>query len=333
MGWKGAVRSIETGMRRAAREREREAKLRAKEAKLNHAAETVRVYEDYVRKLVSVHCDCSQSVNWKGLASKPEPPRPEVSNSKVVAATNRLENYRPGFLTRALKQAEKAQRKLQEAVTAARAEDERDHQSALKEWAAAHQEWEEETESARQIVSGEPDAMIKAIELHNPFKAISDLGSSLNFAAGEGQTFSVVLSVHGEEIVPDMRYSLLASGRLSEKPLAKRAFNELYQDYVCSSVLRVAREVFALLPIEIAVVTAQDDLLNTSTGHKEPTPILSVAVSRSTLSNLNLRSIDPSESIKNFVHKMNFKTTSGFCKVKPIDPADFPLEPTREIGN
>lgn len=76
--------------------------------------------------------------------------------------------------------------------------------------------------------------------------------------------------------------------------MAKTKFKELYQDHVCSSVLRVAREIFAYLPIKYVRVNAMSNLLNSQTGHIEEMIILSALIMKETLNSLNLESIDPS---------------------------------------
>lgn len=100
-------------------------------------------------------------------------------------------------------------------------------------------------------------------------------------------------------------------------------FNELHQDYVCSCALRVGRELLAILPDELVIVTALDNVLNGSTGHMQEQPILSVAFSRSTVDGLNLESIDPSDAMKNFVHNMSFKKAAGFSAVTALDAQRF----------
>ena len=107
--------------------------------------------------------------------------------------------------------------------------------------------------------------------------------------------------------------------------MPKGHFFELYQDYICSCVLRVARESFALLPLKIAIVTAVGKILNTSTGYQEDQPILSVAIPRDTLATLNMDLVDPSDSLQNFVHRMNFKKTQGFGIVKKIESSELNL--------
>ena len=128
----------------------------------------------------------------------------------------------------------------------------------------------------------------------------------------------VSIHVHGVDIVPRKQKSLLKNGKLSVKQMPKGKFYEIYQDYVCSCVLRVANEIFSGIPDEKVIVTAMDEILNTTTGHLEKSPILSVCVSRNTLRKLNLDSIDPSDSMRNFAHNMSFKKTSGFEKVSRI---------------
>ncbi len=62
--------------------------------------------------------------------------------------------------------------------------------------------------------------------------------------------------MHGEDIVPKQRKALLKSGKLSVKDMPVGKFNELYQDYVCSCVLGTARDVLALLPVDVVIVSA-----------------------------------------------------------------------------
>ena len=71
--------------------------------------------------------------------------------------------------------------------------------------------------------------------------------------------------VKSEEIVPRETKSLLKSGKLSVKQMPKARFYEIYQDYVCGCVLRAGRELFALLPIRMVIVTAMANMLNTQT--------------------------------------------------------------------
>ena len=141
---------------------------------------------------------------------------------------------------------------------------------------------------------------------------ISEIGSDINYFFLDRSTVEVTFNVNSEKVIPNESKSLLKSGKLSIKEMPKGKFYELYQDYVCGCVLRIARELFALLPIEEAVITTMSNLLNTQTGYMEKQSILSVFIPKETLCRLNFQMIDPSDSMNNFKHNMNFKKTRGF---------------------
>ncbi len=90
-------------------------------------------------------------------------------------------------------------------------------------------------------------------------------------------------------------------------------------------MIRVARELFALLPVNAVVITAVGNLLNTSTGHLEEQPSLSVAIPKRTLEGLNLGLVDPSDCLRSFVHREDFKKTKGFLPVERLRPGELKL--------
>ena len=86
----------------------------------------------------------------------------------------------------------------------------------------------------------------------------------------------VEFNVKSDAIVPDYSLSLTKTGKLSKKALTKTAYYQIVQDYVCSCAIRIARDLFALLPLNTVVVHAVEDRLNTATGHTEEVTVLSV---------------------------------------------------------
>ena len=73
--------------------------------------------------------------------------------------------------------------------------------------------------------------------------------------------------MNGRQIIPAEVKALTTSEKVSVKPMPKGRFTKFIMDYLCGCVLRVAREVFALLPVETVLVTAPADLLDSRTGH------------------------------------------------------------------
>jgi hypothetical protein len=80
----------------------------------------------------------------------------------------------------------------------------------------------------------------------------------------------------------------------------------------------VATETFALLPFDTVVVHAVGDVVNTQTGHLEERTLLSILIPRVTIAKLDLNAIDPSDSMKNFKHNMDYKKGRGFNPVERI---------------
>ncbi len=197
--------------------------------------------------------------------------------------------------------------------------DRMDYKKSIGEWGKKAVSWKENVRSAKKVLSGDYDLKLKIIKDRNSFSELSNLGSKVLINIDEIGVVRGDVYVHGESIVPSESKSLLKSGKLSVKKMSKGRFNEIYQDYVCSCVLRVARELFAIVPDELIIVTAIDNLLNSQTGHLEELPILSVCVSRKTLDSLNMDAIDPSDSMGNFVHNMSFTKTKGFSPVSSLD--------------
>lgn len=328
MSWKGTLRSIQAAQNQAerdARRRQRELEGQQKQLEkmqeLERATYEVQVYENHLDVLLSVHKECGNPWDWESIHDSEPPVKPARSNSLELAAQAELGRYKPGVMDKLLKRADSRRERLVLAVEEAKQADEEKYQKALEDHKREFLEWGKITELAGKILADEPDAHLEAIQEIDPFSEINQLGSFINFQF-KGDLIEATLHVNGEEVIPSESKALLKSGKLSVKKMTKSNFYELYQDYVCASILRVARELFALLPIEMVLVTAIGPLLNTQTGHMEEQPILSVAMPRKTLENINFDMIDPSDSMVNFVHRMNFMKTKGFAKVERISPEE-----------
>jgi hypothetical protein len=329
MTWKGTLRSIAAAQRRserAARQRHNELARRQKllenMAELERASYEVEVYENRLDVLSSIHKDCGEAWHW-GVMLVTEPPAMPVNSYRHLAEANaKLDGFRPSVADKFLKRTNARRDELAKAVDAARQLDEQEHQDALKAYEQELLEWETARDLASQVLAGRPEAYLQAIKQVDPFSEMGELGSSFEFQASDSSVIETLLHVNSEEVIPRVIKTLLKSGKLSVKEMPKTKFFELYQDYICGCVLRIARELFALLPIQIAIVTAQGKVLNTKTGQMEERPILSVAIPRDTLSALNFELLDPSNSMGNFVYRMNFKKSVGFSAVDRILPSE-----------
>lgn len=309
--------------RRRQRELERQKKGLAKMQEIEKAQFEVSEFENYIDIIRSIHKDCGESWNWQEIKSSNPPEEPQPRREGEMKAQKAFNGYVPSFFDKIFHKIEKKKSALLKEIEKAKEADAIEHKKAYDEYSINYQEWKTLTEIANKICAGNAEAYNEAIKEVNPFKEIEQIGSSVKFSVINKDLIECNLNVHDEKVIPKEEKSLLKSGKLSVKQIPSSRFYDLYQDYVCGCVLRIARELFTLLPVEMALINARSRLLNTKTGHIEDMPILSVVIPRKTLEGLNFDSIDPSDSMKNFVHKMSFKKGQGFNPVEILNPSDF----------
>lgn len=331
MSLKGTLRSVQAAQRRAERESkrrqrelERQQKQLAKMQEFERARYEVEVFENYLDVIMSIHKDCGHTWNWHQIKSSsvsPGEPKREKFRDRESNAQQMLEHFQPKLSDKLLRRVDSKREELTTAVEEARKKDEDEYLEAVHAYKEELAAWKATQSIAERMISGNIGAYLDAIKEVGPFSEIAEIGSSVSF---EIEDFSLILAtvqVNSEKVIPKEIKTVLKSGKLSVKNMPKTRFYELYQDYVCGCVLRIARELFALLPIEMVIITAQGYLLNTKTGHMENQSILSVAIPKATLKTLNFGTLDPSDSMQNFVHNMKYMKTKGFQAVEQIFPS------------
>ena len=335
MGWKGTIRSLNATVKRIdreskrnQRERERESKRRQKELEkrnkelakmqeLEQAEYEVEVYKNYIDCLQSLHKDSSETIDWNSILNQKSPIQPTQKYERMKKSQEIFNNFKPNFFHKLFNRIESKKTQLEENILKSKIEDEDEFKNLTTKYQLDYEEWEENKNLAELILLEDKESIINIIKEFNTFNEIENLGTSILFTFDE-ENLAIEINVHSKEIIPMESKSLLKSGKLSTKKISKSQYNELYQDYVCSCILRVAREIFALVPLELIIITAKDEILNKSTGHLELQAILSIAISNSSLNTLNMKRIDPSDSMDNFIYNMNFKKTVGFTAVEKI---------------
>jgi len=319
MGWKGTMRSIAAASRAADREAARHHKAAVKAQKIEDAEDAVDEWEDYISKLISVHVDIADAINWEEIANTPKPKSPKLETSYHDSAKKAVDNFKPKFFDFLSGGSDKKQATLEEKFANSNEKDKAHFNSEKKNHKTAMKEWEQETSLARRLIAGENDAVKEVLEEMQSLTEQDLIGSQVSFTISDNG-FHAIPEVHGDDIIPDYRRKQLASGSLSQTKMPVGEFNELYQDYVASVALKVAGDMFHILPLSEVYVTCVTPMLNTQTGHQELSAILSVQFVKETFKALNLSSIDPSDSMRNFNHVMKFKRTKGFEKIEPLKP-------------
>lgn len=276
------------------REQRRQEKLEALEA----ARLEVEEYNNHIELLLSVHKECSEEADWREMAEQ-DPPfvEGEIGPSEQEAR-EKAENYSPGFFAKLFHKDDDKREQLQQEIIEAGEEDQ-----------DLYDEWEATKEVAERVLAGEPAAYKMAVETMAPFDDIVDLGSSFDFHFVDKNTVEIEFHVQSKDIVPGREKLLTKTGKVSSRKMGVKKYYGYYQDYVCSCVIRVARELFALLPIQHVVIHVDNTQLNSAIGHDEDVLILSVKIERSQFKNINFDRIDCSDAIEQFKPNLDFLLT------------------------
>jgi hypothetical protein len=289
--------------------------------KLNTIADgkkAVKEWNDYVEMLKSFHKNCSETINWDEILNISKPTEPKLISKYEDLAKYELSIFKPNIFHKLFGLTKTKIDKLEKEIVKSKEKDISEFNTENTTFEQENKDWKELIEIAKGVKAKKNDSYEKAIEYFKPFDEVGQLGTNVSFNFYEVYA-DIDLFVNGVEIVPDYELNQTATGKLTKKSMPKIKFNELYQDYICSCVLRVAREVFAYIPLKYVRINAMGNILNSQSGHLEKKPILSVIILPETINLMNLKTIDPSDSMNNFVHNMDFKKVLGFNEVKKVN--------------
>lgn len=157
--------------------------------------------------------------------------------------------------------------------------------------------WQYYHSMASKVLSGDIDTYLQLIYEVNPLDDLWMYGSNYEFGTDDAKKIEVEFNVNVDALAE------------AKKTMSNAEYNLLLQDYVCSVCIRIARDMFALLPIRNTIVHT---VLDGKT-------ILSVNFDRQNLSKVKFGYIDPSDTLQQFKHNMIFSLISGFSIVNNIE--------------
>jgi len=314
--WSGGFSRLDAAQRRDEREAkrrqtelERRLKEQAKLSALEQARVEVEAHKNELEVLLSVHKEQGAAVDWRVLACALPPHEPaRLARHELIALA---------------KQAD---------MQLARQIDEHEYEIARVAYESDLAEWKKTQSLARRVLAGEPRAYTEAVSGSSAVTEISNLGSSIHMTVHDARVIECELKVNGRDVIPTDVKSLTSTGKLVVKSMPKARFHEIYQDYVCGCVLRLAREMFALLPVDTVILTASVDGIDSRTGHTVELPVLSVVAPRSEIERLAFEHLDPSDALENFQRRgdvMTSRKLGEFIPIIPLSPADI-APPTPE---
>lgn len=267
----------------------------------------VEMFQNRLDMMKSLHIEHLDPINWEQIRHSAPPFNKNEMGPNEKEAVKELNNYQPGFFEKLTGKSEKKRTELLQKVAAAKQKDEQ-----------LYAGWEKLVHMAEKVLAGDVDTYFEVIEEFAPFEDLQEFGSGFEIFADSPDFMEIIFDVHIDSVIPNEIKSLTKTGRVSVKKMPKTQYYDLQQDYVCSCAIRIAKDMFSLLPLDYVIIHANDDILNTATGYMEKKTLLSVKIDRATLDKLNLELIDCSDAMQNFEHNMKFLKTKGLQPVEKI---------------
>lgn len=133
--------------------------------------------------------------------------------------------------------------------------------------------------NSRKVLSGDIDTYLEVIEKMRPVDDLLEYGSDFEFGTDNANSMEVEFRINAHNMLPD----------ISE--VGAEAYEQLFKEYVCASSIRVARDLFALLPVKYVIVYAK----------KEDEVVLQAKFDKNEVQKINFKEESGVEIIERFI--------------------------------
>lgn len=265
-------------------------------------------FNNYIEQITSFHKECDYEYDWESIVKEPEPFKVGEKGPNEVAALEKLNKYEPNILVKVFKTLEDKRRKeLEEEV-----------KKAIEEDKKLYQFWEKQRNTALSILQKDPNAYMTLLKDINFCNELAGFIDSLEFEAPDGVTMIIECNINIDDIIPTHYWNVTKTGKLSKRKYSMTDYYSIIKWYVSSLAIRIARNIFGLLPIKTVIINNQTNVLDAQVGRIDNITILSVKIDKATLEKLNFDLIDPFDALNNFEHNVKFLKTRGFQPVERL---------------
>lgn len=317
------ISSMKQSVRRAAREakkgRVRQEKLEQVRSMVESAKAEIKKEEDYVNNLISLHKIHRDVMNWEQIQNSSAPVLPERSDINERFTRNEREQYVPGFFDKFFRRVDLIIKSKDNAIEQGRQKDEEKYRKRIDRYKKKYSIWREQVDLATGILAENLETYKKVLQVYDLGERTKEAGRLLSVKIPHSDIIVVELNDIAEEVLPEKQAVASKTGRLRYKSFTKAAYYDLYQKYVCSSAIRIAREIQSLLPVETVVVNLWGKVIDKVTLCKKRCLILTAAITRKEINLTKVEEINPVEIVSKMTHNMKFKKNKGFEKVDKLD--------------
>ena len=272
--------------------------------------EALTAWKSYVANLQSVHKNCIASVDWDRIKRSRKPREPRKTRTNEFEAQLKLANFTPSVLDKISRATQKKINRLKREIDLAKIKDREENDQRYGEYLDDLRNWQDLQEISKGIQKNRTDSYNSALQYFKPFAAIQEYGDDIIYNFNDN-TLEIELHVYTDKIIPKYELIQTASGKLYKRMLTPAKMQQLYQNHVYSSSLKIAREVFAYLPLDQVVVNtinANNSVISTS----DMQPVFTVSFDPKTIENLTTDDIETTDDMLHFVDSMQENQTPVF---------------------
>ena len=271
-------------------------------------------YDQYINAIITLHKSSSEALNWEYLLAAPEPKLPSRKADNQLIAESACRSFRPSLIDKLLGQGKQKHKGLMDKAQEAKQQDDLIYNCTLKEFKTDLVDWTKIQAVSQGVKRREPISYEEAIEFFNPFFPVTALGILLNYKIS-GDAIVVSMQINAKDIVPDFVPNKVPSGRTKLMNMQEADFSALFCSFLCSCALRIARETFALLPVEHLLLNVFESNIHIKEDKRGGRAILSVKFDQRQISALDFSSEDCIALLKLFPHHLSFSASTGFKEV------------------
>lgn len=260
--------------------------------------------------ITSLHLDedYPRGVDWNEVIKEEEPFKKGEDGPFTKEAKEMLDANKPGFFKKLFGGGGTQVKALEKEVEIAKKKDEELYAS-----------WKNNKVLAEKILHEDKNAYIEALEELKLSEELSAYIRKIDFSYADSDSLNADIVLSIDDFIPEEYKTLTPTGKLSVKAYTKTDYYEITSQFVSGIVLRTARNLFNLLPIEDVFINVRE-MEKSKYGNQETEElILSIFIDKKTMDQMNLQNLNPFEALNNFRHEVNFVKTKGFNKIEKLE--------------
>lgn len=272
----------------------------------------IKEYEYLMFMVKNIYKFSIDIIEWSEVKRIPEPFNINELGPNAIIEQSIIDAYEPSLVEKAFKS--KLDKKKEYFKLKLR--------EAMQKDEDIYNAWRELIDLAEDILKGRLSSYFKAIKIINPFEDLLELGIDFEFGADDSNVMHVEYVVDSKEVIPYYKLTSSKMGVLNKSNFSREEYNNLVRDYIAGCAVRIARELFALIPIDEVVVHIVDHKFNTNNRINEKLTVLSADIKRNAIESLDVDNLTPIDILGALKYNMNFNDYDGLQIIDRIILAD-----------